>query len=99
MGSQIQVFNTLETLQDRQRKPAPASAAEGQHPILRNGSEGPDVVILQNELIEAGFKVDTDGDFGPNTEEAVRAFQASQGLDVDGVVGESTWNALVADKG
>ena len=78
--------------------PAPASA-DSEHPTLRNGSEGHDVVILQNELIEAGFKVDADGDFGANTEEAVRSFQASQGLDVDGVVGKGTWDALIANKG
>jgi putative chitinase len=76
---------------------APAAGGDDRHPTLRKGSSGHDVSILQHELIEAGFRVLTDGDFGENTEEAVKAFQASQGLTADGVVGRSTWNALRTD--
>lgn len=36
-----------------------------------------------------------DGLFGPKTKERVRQFQAEEGLDVDGVVGEDTWTALL----
>jgi len=35
-----------------------------------------------------------DGDFGSLTDEAVRTYQASRGLDSDGIVGEQTWSAL-----
>lgn len=35
-----------------------------------------------------------DGDFGPVTKEAVIAFQKKNGLVVDGLVGEETWNQL-----
>ena len=36
-----------------------------------------------------------DGDFGPLTEAAVRAFQTNRGITVDGIVGdEETWPAL-----
>jgi putative chitinase len=77
----------------------PAGAAVAENPILRKGSKGDDVTDLQNELIEAGFNIGADGDFGENTEEAVKAFQSRAGLTVDGVVGATTWAALRADKG
>lgn len=75
-----------------------ASAGDAQ-PVLRRGSKGDDVTVLQNLLTEAGFKVLADGDFGKNTEEAIKVFQTSRNLDSDGVVGPATWDALRANKG
>jgi hypothetical protein len=59
-------------------------------PTLRRGSKGPDVVILQREL-----SIAADGDFGPATERAVRAYQSAHGLSADGVVGPQTWGSLL----
>jgi len=42
--------------------------------------------------------VTVDGEFGPETDAAVRAYQATHGLDVDGDVGDQTWAALLAGK-
>lgn len=62
---------------------------------LRRGSRGPQVTTLQQQLIERGhLDGPADGDFGPKTEAAVRAFQRSAGLDDDGVAGPQTMGAL-----
>ena len=80
--------------------PSPVHADTAKtNPVLKKGAEGPDVVELQNELIEAGFKVSADGDFGDHTDEAVKAFQEQNELKPDGIVGEATWAALIANKG
>jgi hypothetical protein len=57
---------------------------------LRNGSTGDNVKYLQSAL--GGLKVD--GIFGPITQAAVRKFQKSQGIVIDGVVGPQTWSRL-----
>lgn len=63
---------------------------------LRNGSTGQDVRALQEQLVARGSRIDVDAKFGPETERAVRAFQRSQGITVDGVVGPETRGRLAA---
>lgn len=63
-------------------------------PTLRRGSKGLEVKALQLKLNTHGFKLDADGDFGPSTERAVRAFQNANELTGDGIVGEKTWLKL-----
>lgn len=69
--------------------------------ILRNGSTGPNVIVVQQELnrISQNYpaigKVAVDGRFGSRTEAAVRRFQEAFGMNVDGLVGRATWYALV----
>jgi len=63
--------------------------------ILREGNNGPDVVELQTRLKDQGFPPGAiDGDFGPGTTAAVIAFQRSEGLLADGIVGPRTAAAL-----
>ena len=59
---------------------------------LQRGFTGSDAVrAVQKRLKELGFyKGSADGDFGPATEEAVKAFQKANGLTADGKVGEKT---------
>jgi peptidoglycan hydrolase-like protein with peptidoglycan-binding domain len=64
-------------------------------PLTRRGDEGQPVRSLQYLLRARGHRVTVDGDFGPRTEAAVRAFQHDSGLGVDGIVGPKTWGALV----
>ena len=70
--------------------PPPVDPPADTLPVLRKGSTGPAVVKLQ-ELLPKWV----DGDFGTTTESLVKEFQRSQGLAVDGVVGEATWAALL----
>ncbi|MFE2246658.1 peptidoglycan-binding domain-containing protein [Streptomyces lavendulae] len=63
-------------------------------PVLRKGADGADVTALQHLLTAAGRSVDADGEFGPATEHAVKAFQTSHKLTANGVVGADTWKKL-----
>ncbi|MGO2878503.1 MAG: peptidoglycan-binding protein [Halomonas sp.] len=64
--------------------------------ILRRGDSGEAVRKLQRKLGFTGD--DVDGLFGPATQRAVRAFQRTNGLAVDGVVGRNTHGAMKAQK-
>jgi putative chitinase len=63
--------------------------------VLKEGSTGDEVIHLQSKLKTLGFDPGTiDGDFGPKTTTAVKAFQTSKSLTADGVVGQQTLDAL-----
>ena len=64
------------------------------HTVLRKGSSGAEVRYLQRKLTMAGQTVETDGVFGKFTEQAVKLWQQSMGLEVDGVVGPKMWAGL-----
>jgi uncharacterized protein (TIGR02594 family) len=64
-------------------------------PLLKFGDKGLFVGDLQKQLSMLNYHTGAiDDDFGSRTQESVRAFQADNGLAVDGVVGEKTWSAL-----
>jgi hypothetical protein len=65
-------------------------------PMLRKGDEGSYVSELQGQLNDQldGCDLTVDGDFGSGTDGAVRDYQRSRGLMVDGIVGQDTWDAL-----
>jgi hypothetical protein len=66
-------------------------------PVLRRGSEGPSVRRLQQELVDAGIRTGVDGIFGRDTEGAVRSYQSSRSLEIDGIAGRATWVSLLTD--
>jgi peptidoglycan hydrolase-like protein with peptidoglycan-binding domain len=56
---------------------------------LRKGLSGEPVKVLQGKL-----GVPADGEFGPGTEAALKAYQQQHGLAVDGVAGPDTFLAM-----
>lgn len=65
---------------------------------LQAGSNGDDVKELQQQLKDGGYYTGPiDGDYGPDTESAVRAYQSAHGLNVDGVAGAETWGNIHGD--
>lgn len=83
-------------------EPAPAPA---KHTFtvetVRRGSENASVHLLQNLLRGRdyygadGRPLVLDGDFGGNTDHALRNFQQLYGLEVDGVAGGQTWKKIL----
>lgn len=68
------------------------------YPTIKLGSKGSDVKKAQQLLIAKGYScgaAGADGDFGAATYNAVKKFQAANGLETDGIVGAKTWAALL----
>lgn len=66
-----------------------------QRPILRLGSRGPAVEMLQRILFSIGYNPGPiDGIFGPLTRQAVIEFQMDNGLVPDGIVGPRTYEVI-----
>jgi lysozyme family protein len=83
-------------------RPQQAAAAQSPaHPnVHRQGDRGEAVGALQSDLAALGYTgrdgspIHADQRFGPQTREAVEAFQQARGLRADGVVGPATLTAL-----
>ena len=59
--------------------------------ILKKGDNNENVKLMQQKLgIEPAVT-----NFGPKTEEAVKAFQTKNGLTPDGIVGDTTWAKIM----
>ena len=63
--------------------PAPAEAKFGDQ-VLRKGSSGRDVRVLQRWLTLVGFETRVDGQFGRGTVKTLRAYERARDLRVDG---------------
>lgn len=67
------------------------------YPLIRQGSRGVYVCILQDALTTFGYNTGgLDGVFGARTREAVISFQSKNGLVQDGIVGTNTWNSIMS---
>jgi len=90
---------TLADFQAQAANGAGASASNATSPppsppTLVEGDTDSAVQTLQARLNVWGATLTVDGDFGPATLAAVKAFQTEQNLTVDGIVGPQTWAAL-----
>ncbi|MGB3238879.1 MAG: peptidoglycan-binding protein [Geitlerinemataceae cyanobacterium] len=64
-------------------------------PVLKIGHAGEAVRFLQQRLMAFGYSISFNGQFGFQTDGAVKHFQSYYGdLLVDGIVGPKTWRAL-----
>ncbi len=74
----------------------PVTSTDPARSMLRKGDSGSSVKLLQTLLNRSGASppLGGDGDFGPATDRAVKAFQSSHGLLSDGLVGPKTWEKL-----
>jgi peptidoglycan hydrolase-like protein with peptidoglycan-binding domain len=75
----------------------PSTWARLDPPTIKRGAKGAAVKLLQERLdvYDVIADVAIDGDFGPATEKALKAFQEWWGtLTVDGIAGPLTWTAL-----
>lgn len=64
--------------------------------IFKMGDIGPNVELIQSVLKKLGFyNGEIDGIFGTKTKDAVITFQREFGLEVDGIVGNNTWNKFL----
>lgn len=61
---------------------------------LKRGTYGTGVKWLQDMLNHVGYTLNVDGEFGNATYNAVISFQKVKGLEVDGIVGHATREAL-----
>lgn len=67
-------------------------------PTIRKGDTGTAVKVLQLALVAYEYnigKCGPDGEFGLDTENAVKRFQKNSGIEVDGIVGRDTWSKLM----
>lgn len=59
--------------------------------------QGPDVVVLQEELRQRGYSIIANGIYDRTTAKAVIHLQQTLGLPADGIAGPEIWNALNLD--
>jgi hypothetical protein len=75
--------------------PTPKPTPVPTRPVLRHGSKGEAVKVVQRRLASLNcYTGRIDGDFGPLTEFAVKKLQKRKGLYADGIVGPKTYKAL-----
>lgn len=89
----LDALGEIERAKDAREKPVEP------YPTLHRGMRTAHVAAAQSALIAKRYlsgkgSEKADGDYGPRTEAAVKAFQRGRGLAPDGIVGPKTWREL-----
>ena len=103
-GAKMPAADPGETLLSAAAAAPSASGSDYPGSVLRRGSAGPSVGVLQARLNALRAQVypslaflQVDGRYGSGTEETVRRYQALVGLVPDGITGRATWDRVQAD--
>ena len=84
LGAKTPGTHRIRTLSATVTAP-PVSLTDCESLTLSLGSTGDCVTSLQDSLVATGVNMSVDGQYGPQTQAAVSAFQGDQGFTVDGV--------------
>jgi hypothetical protein len=76
--------------------PAPVALADPGWPVLDLKTKGDEVIWLQEHLAAFAPTLPVNGTFGPQTAQALAAFQASRGLPATGETDPATWQAILS---
>ena len=71
------------------------TAVTSANPNLGLGDQGTEIAEIQGSLVQRGYDVFADGDFGPATVDAIKSFQETIGIKADGMVDSTTYKALL----
>lgn len=88
----VNVVKEVETVKEVEVKEVETSKQ-----ILKKGSNGSDVILLQKQLLKMGYDLGgygADGSFGNATYNAVIDFQKDFDITIDGIVGNQTYGVI-----
>ena len=78
------------------QKPVSKEKCTPSLPVLKYGMVSMAVRKLQSMLVACGYRLDVDGDFGPDTESKVKLLQSAKGIPATGIVEARTYEALMS---
>lgn len=95
-----EINEVIWDLIDKEQKPTQEGGNVNYTRILKRGMSGEDVFYIKKKLFERGYfsskiKKISNKTYGSDTVTAVKNYQSKNGLTVDGIIGEVTWNSII----